>query len=217
MEQKRFPIFAERFAELRGEMTQSEFADFLSISRPTVGFYENGTRIPDALTLRQIAERCGVSSDWLVGLSDVQTPVESVRQICDYTGLSETAVQMLRVIKDINAITGLNTLMKSPGFIVCCRKFTHLISSVEVANEYERKTQYLGEDISCFDKDNIHEGLLLRGYDICDHLYQSLVHETLKILNSESGLESLRNYVTTKRHEGFVSMMREATTNQKSK
>lgn len=45
MEQKRMPIFAERFAQLRGEMTQGEFAEFLGISRPTVGFYENGTRL----------------------------------------------------------------------------------------------------------------------------------------------------------------------------
>lgn len=58
MEQKRMPIFAERFAQLRGEMTQAEFAEFLGISRPTVGFYENGVRLPDALLLCQIAEKC---------------------------------------------------------------------------------------------------------------------------------------------------------------
>ena len=70
LEQGRLPKFAERFAELRGERTQGEFAEFLGISRPTVGFYENGTRIPDALVLRQIAEKCQVSADWLLGLTD---------------------------------------------------------------------------------------------------------------------------------------------------
>lgn len=66
----KMPIFAARFSVLRGERTQAEFAEFLGISRPTVGFYENGERIPDALVLKQIAERCGVTTDYLVGLSD---------------------------------------------------------------------------------------------------------------------------------------------------
>lgn len=73
MERKRFPIFAERFNILRDERTQGEFADFLGISRPTVGFYENGTRIPDAYILKQICEKCDVSADWLLGLSDYMT------------------------------------------------------------------------------------------------------------------------------------------------
>lgn len=76
MEQKRFPTFSKRFSELRKDMTQGEFAEFLGISRPTVGFYENGTRIPDALVLRQISEKCQVSTDWLLGLSNFRTEVE---------------------------------------------------------------------------------------------------------------------------------------------
>lgn len=71
-EDVRFPIFSQRFNKLRGEITQACFADFLDISRPTIGFYENGERLPDALTLRKIAERCGVAADWLLGLSDYQ-------------------------------------------------------------------------------------------------------------------------------------------------
>lgn len=95
MEQKRFPVFAERFAKLRGEMTQGEFAEFLGISRPTVGFYENGTRIPDALVLRQIAERCDVSVDWLIGLSDAKSAQLDVQTAVRLTGLSENAIQWI--------------------------------------------------------------------------------------------------------------------------
>ena len=73
MVDQRFPIFAKRFQYLRtkSQQSQEEFAKFLGISRPTVGFYENGSRLPDALILRQIAERCCVSSDWLIGLSNI--------------------------------------------------------------------------------------------------------------------------------------------------
>jgi transcriptional regulator with XRE-family HTH domain len=71
----RFPAFQKRFAELRvkHDMSQEEFAQFLNMSRPTIGFYENGDRIPDALTLKNISVKCGVSSDYLLGLSDVKT------------------------------------------------------------------------------------------------------------------------------------------------
>lgn len=91
--EKKMPIFAARFSELRGERTQAEFAEFLGISRPTVGFYENGDRIPDALVLKQIAERCDVTTDYLVGLSDNKT--YSNAEIGEATGLSDNAIETL--------------------------------------------------------------------------------------------------------------------------
>lgn len=70
MEQYKPLKFAKRFNELRGEMSQEDFAEFVGISRPTVGFYENEKRLPQADILKQIADRCGVSSDWLLGITD---------------------------------------------------------------------------------------------------------------------------------------------------
>lgn len=66
----RMPVFAERFAQLRGEMSQRQFADFLGISRSTIGFYENGSRLPDAATLKVISKKCDVSIDWLLGVAE---------------------------------------------------------------------------------------------------------------------------------------------------
>jgi len=63
-------VLSERLKDLRGMQTQAEFSKFIGISRPTVGFYENGSRLPDALKLKQIAEKCCVSADWLLGLTD---------------------------------------------------------------------------------------------------------------------------------------------------
>lgn len=91
----RFPEFTERFRELRGERDNTEFGKFLGISRQTVGFYCNGDRIPDALGLKQIAEKCGVSADWLLGLTDIRTVNSSERAACDYTGLTEETVAVL--------------------------------------------------------------------------------------------------------------------------
>ena len=66
------PIFRDRLDKLRGNMSYSEFAGKLGISRATVGFYLAGDRVPNAVDLKKIAERCEVSADWLLGLSDYE-------------------------------------------------------------------------------------------------------------------------------------------------
>lgn len=96
-EKDRFPEFRERFRELQGTRTNTEFADFLGMSRQTVGFYCNGDRIPDALGVKTIAEKCKVSADWLLGLSDIQVANVKARQVCEYTGLTPDTVLMLSV------------------------------------------------------------------------------------------------------------------------
>ena len=94
MKQK-MPVFAGRFIKLRRNQTQAEFAEFLGISRPTVGFYESGERIPDVITLERIARRCSVSADWLLGLSD-NPSIKENNQIAQKTlGISPEAVENL--------------------------------------------------------------------------------------------------------------------------
>lgn len=97
MERKenRLPIFTERFRSLQSDRTNTEFADFLGLSRQTVGFYCNGDRLPDVITLRQIAKKCNVTADWLLGLTDVAAPESDKRSICDYTGLNEDSIEFL--------------------------------------------------------------------------------------------------------------------------
>lgn len=92
---ERFPAFRKAFQELMGDMTLQEFADKLGMSRATVGFYSAGQRIPDALGVKTIAEKCNVSADWLLGLSDVKTANSDVQQVCKMTGLSEGIVKYL--------------------------------------------------------------------------------------------------------------------------
>lgn len=82
----RLKVFQERFELLRKEhdLNNTDFAKFLEMSRQTVGFYLNGDRIPDALNLIGIAQKCDVSVDWLLGLSDFKAKEEyhSASQFC---------------------------------------------------------------------------------------------------------------------------------------
>lgn len=93
----RFPIFRERLNQLLGEMSTTEFAEKVGITRQTMGFYLNGERIPDSLGLVQICTSCNVSSDWLLGLTNDPHP-----QPCaaDALGLSATTISDLQEFTD---------------------------------------------------------------------------------------------------------------------
>ena len=116
-ESGKMPCFRERLNKLLIESNKTivAFADFLGTSRQSLGYYLNGQRIPDALMIRQICERCNVSADWLLGLSDVKSPDANIKAICEYTGLSEKAIEYLHEVRTekLYAGTGLETEAKT--------------------------------------------------------------------------------------------------------
>lgn len=102
MQQKdgRLPIMKTRLKELQGDMSATDFAKKIGLSRQTVGFYLNGDRIPDSETLIQICQSCHVSADWLLGLSEEKTMDSSAQSASLYTGLSGGAVEFLHNCPD---------------------------------------------------------------------------------------------------------------------
>lgn len=67
--------FQQRLRELRGDSTRAEFAKFLGIQAKTYEHYEYGTRKPTLALILQLVGRCGVTSDFLLGISDVVEPI----------------------------------------------------------------------------------------------------------------------------------------------
>lgn len=91
--------FAGRFLALCGNKTQEEVAKAIGVQRAAVGHYQTGVRLPGAKTLACIAQYFGVSADYLLGLTDAPTTDADLRAVCDYTGLSEGAVEGLAALK----------------------------------------------------------------------------------------------------------------------
>ncbi|HWV09732.1 MAG TPA: helix-turn-helix transcriptional regulator [Pseudomonas sp.] len=60
------PALGERIREVRGGLTQSQFAERLGLERKTVSRYEAGERAPDALALVQLMSEFGVDLAWLL-------------------------------------------------------------------------------------------------------------------------------------------------------
>jgi transcriptional regulator with XRE-family HTH domain len=120
MSKKRFPIFASRLKKIldRNDDTTTTAAKKLGVSRQSIGFYLDGSRIPDGRTIAEIAKTYHISSDYLLGLSDYQSPNIHASFMCRYTGLTENA---LEVLHDIRASDGqcsgiVSSMISSPYF-----------------------------------------------------------------------------------------------------
>ena len=80
--------------------------------------YETGETLPNAENIKKLVEYFGVSSDYLLGLSDVPTTDTTIQAICNYTGLSDDFVSWLSSHKDYAPqIEKLSRLMIDNGFI----------------------------------------------------------------------------------------------------
>lgn len=75
--------------------SQEKLAEEIGVSRPTIAGWLSGTSIPDILSLKKIAQLFGVSTDYLLGISDTVSPDVSLRAAAEYTGLSSKAVERL--------------------------------------------------------------------------------------------------------------------------
>lgn len=63
---KRFTSVGKRFKELRGNLTQKEFADKIKVPLRSYQRYESGERMPTINTLKNIAYICDTSTRWIL-------------------------------------------------------------------------------------------------------------------------------------------------------
>lgn len=79
-------------------LKQDDLTNVLGVSsRQSVTGYLDGSTAPTAEKITAIAQRFGVSSDWLLGLSDVRSPESDVQAVCCFTGLSESAIRVFKL------------------------------------------------------------------------------------------------------------------------
>ena len=94
--------FKDRIRELRNErkMSVSDMAKTFGKSESAIRMWEAGKNKPDADTLIELARFIGCSTDYLLGLTDVQTSDIDTQAICDKLGISETAIDQLRYLQN---------------------------------------------------------------------------------------------------------------------
>ncbi|GCD12687.1 helix-turn-helix domain-containing protein [Clostridium tagluense] len=69
-------LFGNRLHALRedSDLTSEEFANKLHITTRALNYYENNMREPSFPLLIQMADYFNVSTDYLLGRTDIQTP-----------------------------------------------------------------------------------------------------------------------------------------------
>lgn len=94
-------VFTERLNNImqcKG-ITITRLSETTGLSKNTIGFFVRGERTPNGDSIKWIASDLGVSSDYLLGLTDVPTTDTDLRSVCDYIRLSEKSVKNLRSIR----------------------------------------------------------------------------------------------------------------------
>ena len=96
----------ERFKDARtvhnrnGKQTTDAVMKATGISKSTLSDIENDSRDPGAETICKLARHYGVSTDYLLGLSNIKTPETTAQAVIKYTGLSEENVQTLHEMSE---------------------------------------------------------------------------------------------------------------------
>lgn len=79
----------------------------MEIPYPTLIKYINGNTECPAKNIVKIARYYGVSTDYLLGLSNVKSTDTELKGVCEYTGLSEKAVNVLKRFKNEEQVIAL--------------------------------------------------------------------------------------------------------------
>jgi len=74
-------FIGERLKNLRNErsISQPELGKIIGVSQQSISCYENYTRDPDTETLKKIAQYFDVSTDYLLGKTDVRNPEKELQ------------------------------------------------------------------------------------------------------------------------------------------
>lgn len=132
-------LFPSRLRALREEMgvSQATLASILGVSKSTIGLYETGDTLPDIKTADQLASYFEVTADYLIGRTAVKSECAEIRTMCDYSGLSELAIEELHDLKlepDMACISVLNRLLEN-------ETFEYLLSYIDYAGRTLREAK----------------------------------------------------------------------------
>jgi transcriptional regulator with XRE-family HTH domain len=94
--------FGKRLSVLREQkkITQSELAKLTDISRSRLSLYETNKREPDFETLKQLSDFFNVSTDYLLGQTDIQNPQQTIAAHRTDDSMDDLPEEALKSIED---------------------------------------------------------------------------------------------------------------------
>ncbi len=101
-EEKTRLLFSMRLNELlcEKETAQEDLAKKTELSMSSISTYRNGKAEPKITALNRIANYLNVSADYLLGNTEIKNPDPQMPAACEFTGLTEQAINILLTIQD---------------------------------------------------------------------------------------------------------------------
>lgn len=111
--------FGERLLKLREDRneTQLDLANAIGITRQSLSRYETNERTPNIDIIYSVAKHYNVSTDYLLGLSQVQSLDNDIQIACKVTGLSDESIKNLKLIESNNERSMTNMIISSQFFL----------------------------------------------------------------------------------------------------
>lgn len=155
----RFPVFRERLNKLLGNMTIAAFAQKAGVTRQTMGFYLNGQRLPDALTLAEMCKNLNVAADWLIGNTDDPSCRPSA---VNDLHLTIGSIDTIRNLSDTQR-TGLELFLKS-DLLPAILDHIALYYGIPLEHKFSPSNDTLCQYRNADHKERQIEGIVLRQY-----------------------------------------------------
>ncbi|MDR1688314.1 MAG: helix-turn-helix domain-containing protein [Clostridiales bacterium] len=92
---KEYPTFASRFREQCRVEEQDDLADMLGVTKNTFRQWTNGNATPTIEKLIKLAKYFNVTTDFLLGLTDISSRNSTVQDFVNYSGLDEKTIEVL--------------------------------------------------------------------------------------------------------------------------
>lgn len=96
-----FPLRLKELMTEAPKTSQQALADKIGVTRQAVSNYMTGQSSPDWKTLKAIADYFKVSSDYLIGISNIKSVEPNKAAAIALTGLSEAALDEILLLKTI--------------------------------------------------------------------------------------------------------------------
>lgn len=97
------PMF-RKLMDTTPNITRSDLAEYLGVSSVAIGQYYNGDALPSMDNLIKIAQYFNVSTDYLLGLTDVKSTDADLKAVAEYLCIGEELIKNFNVFKTFKDI-----------------------------------------------------------------------------------------------------------------
>ena len=115
----------------RRNVKQKELAQYLNVPDNTISYFCSGKRTPNVQQIAEIAKRLEISTDYLLGVSDVMSADTATRELCLTLGLNDIAIESLQ--EDSNS-----RIQNVINFLFLQHHYARNIRHAQKSDEFEK-------------------------------------------------------------------------------